>query len=92
VLRLADLSYRHGVLSYRARHLTEPEWSLPAYLDEANRALAEALGEYPTLVLDDTPLPESAEALRWFPLPCEVLAELTEVGVKPPMLPVHLAP
>ena len=92
VLRLADLSYRHGGLSYRARHLTEPEWSLPAYLDEANRALAEALAEYPTLVLDDTPLPESAEALRWFPLPCEVLAELTEVGVKPPMLPVHLAP
>jgi selenocysteine lyase/cysteine desulfurase len=92
VLRLKDLSYRHGGLSYRARHLTEPEWALPGYLDDANRVLAEALAEYPTTVLNDPPLPEAAVAMRWFPLPCEALAELTQADACPPDVPVHLGP
>lgn len=91
VLRLKDISYRHGGLSYRARHLTEPEWSLPGYFEAAERIVQEAVAEYPTLVLDDAPLPEAAEAMRWFPLPCEVLAELTQAS-EAPNPPVHLCP
>ncbi len=92
VLRLKDLSYRHGGLSYRARHLTEPEWALAGYLEEATTKLAEAVSDYPNLVLDDPPLPEAAEQLRWFPLPCEVLSELTQADGCPPAVPVHLGP
>ncbi len=75
--RLADLSYRSGKLEYRSRHETEPEWALPGYLEEAARIVEQAEGEFlgwdPTA---DPPLPKDVEALRWFPLPEEVLCEL----------------
>lgn len=77
VKRLHDVSYRAGRIEYRSRHATEPEWALPGYLDEAHKTLErrmEALG---------VPEPESKstmspdfEALRWFPLPNEIHAEL----------------
>ena len=89
VIRLADISYRGGGLSYRARHMTEPEWALPTYLDEAQRILAESVAAYRPGQVVDTPLPDAAEQMRWFPLPCEVVAELTQASA-PPDLPVHL--
>ncbi len=89
VIRLADISYRGGGLSYRARHMTEPEWALPTYLEEAERVLAETVAAYRPGQVQDEPLPDAAEQMRWFPLPCEVLAELTQ-ATEPPDLPVHL--
>jgi selenocysteine lyase/cysteine desulfurase len=76
VMRLADISYRAGKLEYRSRHATEPEWALPAYLDDARRILAEAAAGYPGLVVRDPVGTADFEELRWFPLPGEVLAEL----------------
>ncbi|MEO8800425.1 MAG: aminotransferase class V-fold PLP-dependent enzyme [Polyangiaceae bacterium] len=76
-MRLHDLSYRTGKLEYRSRHATEPEWTLAAYLTEAKQILEEAEREYLTMApLGDEPIPEDLEALRWFPLPDEILGEL----------------
>ncbi|HEX4475738.1 MAG TPA: aminotransferase class V-fold PLP-dependent enzyme [Polyangiaceae bacterium] len=76
-MRLADLSYRSGKLEYRSQQTTEPEWALATYLDDAMRIVEDAEREYKTMpALEDAPLPEDAEALRWFPLPEEVLSEL----------------
>ena len=62
---LLEVTYRAGKMEYRSRHVTEPEWTLPSYLDEARRifdAPRAASSEAPTLSGD-------FEALRWFPLP-----------------------
>lgn len=86
-MRLHDLRYREGKLEYRSRHETEPESALGPYLQEAARIVAEAEAE--ALVagpLLDDPLPEPVEALRWFPLPGEVLAELQRAARADPTL------
>ena len=81
-MRLADLSYRSGQLEYRAQHATEPEWALAGYLDEAKQIVEAAERDFKTMPpLEDPPLPEDAEALRWFPLPEEILCEM--LGEKP---------
>lgn len=85
-LRLSDLSYRDGGLRYRSRHLTEPEWALEAYLEEARRALQQLSGELSEV--SDPSLSEDFEHLRWFPLPSEGLAALQSVASEP--LRVHL--
>jgi selenocysteine lyase/cysteine desulfurase len=74
VMRLSELSYQSGKLEYRARHATEPEWVLPAYLDEARRIFDAApkepgCGSVPEVSAD-------FEHLRWFPLPGEVKSEI----------------
>ncbi len=82
-MRLSDLSYRSGKLEYRTQHSTEPEWALSGYLEEAARIVAEAERDYRAMdPLGDDALPEDAEALRWFPLPEEVLCEM--LGREPP--------
>lgn len=77
VKRLTDLSYRSGRLEYRSRHASEPEWALSSYIGEA-RKIVDA---YVTAKADAEAPPASAplsfEPLRWFPLPGEVLAELS---------------
>jgi len=81
-MRLADITYRSGRMEYRSRHATEPESALSGYLDEARRVIAAAVAEYGCAEgpwrdpIDDPPLNDDFEALRWFPLPHEVLAEL----------------
>ena len=82
-MRLSDLSYRAGKLEYRSQHSTEPEWALAGYLEDAKRIVEEAERDYRAGApsLGDAPLPEDAEALRWFPLPEEVLSEM--LGEKP---------
>jgi selenocysteine lyase/cysteine desulfurase len=90
IMRLHDLTYRQGALSYRARHLTEPEWALPSYLEEARTIVDNAVASYENVDLGDPPLPDAAEKLRWFPLPSCALVELTQ-GAEPPAVPVHLA-
>jgi len=76
-MRLHDLTYRAGKLEYRSQRATEPEWSLEGYLVDAARIVAEAEAEARvTRPLTDPKLPDAVEALRWFPLPGEALAEL----------------
>ncbi len=78
-MRLSHVSYRAGTMEYRTRTATEPEWALAGYLDEARRLIAEAEAATSTdaaSAAGDAPLTEDFEALRWFPLPSEILAEL----------------
>lgn len=85
VLRLQELSYRTGRLEYRTRHATEPEWALETYLEEARRIVDEACQAYQQApALEDPPLSPDFEALRWFPLPGEILAELKGQGSPKP--------
>ncbi len=80
-MRLADVSYRAGKMEFRSRHATEPEWALPAYLDDARRIIDEAVAELACAPpLQDPPLTEDFEHLRWFALPAEVQAELQGRG------------
>ena len=88
--RLADISYRTGKLEFRSRRATEPEWALPAYIDEAKRVIAQAQVDYAALELDEPALNNDFESLRWFPLPREVLAELR--GHDRGALPVEFHP
>ncbi len=74
-MRLGDLGYRSGRLEYPARRHTAPEWVLPDYLAEARRVLDEA-DERLRGQLADPSLNSDFEALRWFPLPSEIAAEL----------------
>jgi selenocysteine lyase/cysteine desulfurase len=73
-MRLSDLSYRRGRLEYRSRHITEPEWALEVYLDEARKILREA--ESDQREHERSTLEGESEELRWFPLPGEAAAEL----------------
>jgi selenocysteine lyase/cysteine desulfurase len=75
-LRLGDVTYRSGKLEYRTRHAIEPEWALPSYLSDAQAAVDAAVATYSHLRITDPPLADDVEALRWFPLPAEILAEL----------------
>ncbi len=76
-LSLHDLSYRAGSLQYRSRHATEPEWVLDEYLTQAEQVFAEVVQQAATLQVDETPLSADFEQLRWFPLPSDILKELT---------------
>lgn len=83
VKRLGDITYRGGRLEYRSTHATEPEWSLPGYIDEAREILSErdengtyANGEVTSQRGEDF------EALRWFPMPYEIRSELSGAEVE----------
>jgi selenocysteine lyase/cysteine desulfurase len=76
-MRLTDVSYDSGTLEYPSRHRTVPERALPGYLEEAEAIIAASRAELAASpVAEDAPLSEDFEALRWFPLPREALAEL----------------
>ncbi len=90
-LRLGDVTYATGRMEVRSRHATEPESALPAYLEEADRILADALASYASPVMEVAPPVTTYEDLRWFPLPGEILAELrgdAATGRNP--VPMHL--
>jgi len=76
VMRLGEVSYRTGKMEYRSRHATEPEWALPAYIEEAKKIIASSVDEFRLLTIDELPRTNDFEELRWFPLPSEVLSEL----------------
>ena len=75
-MRLHNLRYRNGHLSYPARHMTAPEWVLPDYIEEAKQLLAGIHCVDPDTVpqVDTT---ERFNGLRWFVLPKEVCSRLT---------------
>ena len=77
VKRLHNLSYRSGRLEYRSRHSSEPEWALPAYIDEA-RSLIERSVERTIAAppLEEPAMSDDFQHLRWFPTPGEVQREL----------------
>ena len=76
-MRLADVTYRTGRMEFRSRHATEPESALAGYLDDACRLIA-AVGAGAAAAAECTDAERTTdfEALRWFPLPTEVAAEL----------------
>lgn len=78
VMRLTDVRYTSGRLSYRSRHATEPESALPGYLDEARRIFAEASERLAQAPVEHPALSADYEALRWFPLPSEAVEALRE--------------
>jgi hypothetical protein len=63
-------------MEYRSRQSTEPEWALPAYIEEAKRIIASTTEEFLTLTVDEPARTPDFEQLRWFPLPSEVLDEI----------------
>lgn len=80
VMKLDDISYRLGKLEYRSRHITEPEWVLVNYVDEARKIIADEVSRFQELTIERTQLSEDFETLRWFPIPEEALAELNSSG------------
>ncbi|MBP8810248.1 MAG: aminotransferase class V-fold PLP-dependent enzyme [Kofleriaceae bacterium] len=75
-MRLADVTYRTGHMEFRSRHATEPESALAGYLDEARRLAAGVDLSPATAPCTEADRTADFEALRWFPLPTEVAAEL----------------
>jgi selenocysteine lyase/cysteine desulfurase len=76
-MRLGDITYRAGKMEYRSRHATEPESSLAGYLDDARRLAGVATAPASaTGVGAETVRTDDFEALRWFPLPTEIAAEI----------------
>ena len=79
-MRLADVTYRCGKMEFRSRHATEPESALIGYLDDARRIVADAAAGRRSAASiaasTEAELGADFEALRWFPLPREVAAEL----------------
>lgn len=74
-MSLKDLSYRTGKLDFRSHHVTEPEWVLQSYLDEAQAVLARA-SQRVAAEIDDPQLTPDFEHLRWFPMPAEAAREM----------------
>jgi hypothetical protein len=72
-LRLDDVRYRDGQLSYRTRRLREPEWALEEYLETARELLLAA-----SFATEPTPPEMTADfdRLRWFELPREAFDAL----------------
>ncbi|MCO4763459.1 MAG: aminotransferase class V-fold PLP-dependent enzyme [Myxococcales bacterium] len=69
-LRLSDISYGSGRMSYRCRRATEPEWALAGYLKEANAIVEAAKAEAQIEKRPEDPeLSDDYQQLRWFPLP-----------------------
>jgi selenocysteine lyase/cysteine desulfurase len=90
-LRLTDIAYREGKMQYRSRHATEPEWILDSYLEEARCILDAASEQAKHVAIVDPTLSSDFEALRWFPLSGEIVAELagrSDIGSH--SQPIHL--
>jgi hypothetical protein len=91
-LGLNSISYRTGKLEYRSRHVREPEWVLESYLEEAKKILYRDVAVLDALTIEEPARSSDFEALRWFPLPSEVLAELrgeANESRRPPPLSPH---
>ncbi len=93
VMKLSDVCYGSGRMEFRSRHATEPETSLASYLEEAHHIIARAEAEFclPESSIEEVPMLPELEALRWFPLPSEIVAELQGCCAPTPHfdLPIH---
>jgi hypothetical protein len=70
-MSLFDIDYHGGSLTHPVDRLQAPEDSLGSYLEEAHRLFATSVAIAKTV---DDILEKDAEALRWFPMPNEVMA------------------
>lgn len=77
-MRLHDVRYNGGRMSYRSRHATEPEAALADYLTEARALFDDAARRFADA--DEPDLNADFQSLRWFPLPGEALARLRGEG------------
>ncbi|HEX2192552.1 MAG TPA: aminotransferase class V-fold PLP-dependent enzyme [Acidimicrobiales bacterium] len=78
-LRLHSLRYdERGALVYDSTHVRAPESILTVHLEEARRRLAVAPGPSGEQAAAPGSLSEDFEALRWFQLPPECLADGSE--------------
>ena len=69
-MRLTDCTYASGSLSFRSRHMTEPEAALSEYLELADNIVAQRDGTD----IQQTPFDPAFEDLRWFAVPGELHA------------------
>jgi len=76
-LSLESVTYRTGKMEYRSRHVTEPEWAMDDYLAEARRIFDIASSKVEGMSFDPPKFSADFESLRWFPLPHEVVTELS---------------
>ncbi len=75
-MSLADVSYRGGRMAYASRRMTEPEWALPGYLDQAAEIVAAAEDKATPSTVAEPAVNADFEHLRWFTLPAEAQAAL----------------
>ena len=80
-MRLTDLRYARGQLSYRSRRATEPEWALDDYLTHAQDLFDSIQPEHDAPATPD--LTQDFQALRWFKLPAEAWDELQGRTIDP---------
>ncbi len=76
-MRLTDVTWDTGRMEYRSLHRTEPVSALEGYLAQARQILARAESACPAAA-EPPVLTADFEALRWFPLPSEVLSDLAK--------------
>ncbi|MCB9794310.1 MAG: aminotransferase class V-fold PLP-dependent enzyme [Alphaproteobacteria bacterium] len=69
-MRLEHIRYHTGKMQYRSRRMSEPEWALCDYLEEAKRVVEAAMAEQTET--EALSLSSDFEHLRWFTLPSEV--------------------
>jgi selenocysteine lyase/cysteine desulfurase/CRP-like cAMP-binding protein len=70
---LHDISYAGAAMAFGAPRATAPESVLAGQLDAARALVARLAEDPPAAAPEDPALPASYEAIRWFPLPGEVL-------------------
>ncbi|MGO9901669.1 MAG: aminotransferase class V-fold PLP-dependent enzyme [Solirubrobacteraceae bacterium] len=75
-LTLHDVSFASGTMEFQGPRATEPESALASYLAEAHRIVRELQAAPPCEIAHGPALTDEFEAIRWFPLPHEALAEL----------------
>ena len=75
-MRLADISYASGEQTYTSTHSQEGEENIERILRDAERILLAGAAPEHIAVAENGVHPADFEALRWFPLPGEVAAEL----------------
>mgnify|MGYP002631630875 FL=1 len=73
-MRLSEVRYSGGRMTYRSRHATEPESALDDYLTEARALFAGAAERFADA--DDPHLNADFQSLRWFPLPSDAVVRL----------------
>lgn len=93
-LGLSDVSYAAGRMNYPAHHEYASEDVLQSYLEDARRRLDIDETRFADMELPPPGYPDGFEALRWFPLPHEVLAQLRGSVQQPKQGPsaLHIPP
>ncbi|MFK7929428.1 MAG: aminotransferase class V-fold PLP-dependent enzyme [Myxococcota bacterium] len=87
---LREVSYRRGHMEYPSRHAKEPAWMVERYLEQAAELREQLIAKYPSMTPPTELRNASVEALRWFLLPEEVLAEVRGQPSEGPPSPLNI--